>query len=53
MPLTSVTCYLFHEIQFYFHLCITGIPTDLHVRCRIVSDCINQPGDLDLCPSDL
>jgi len=46
-PIRVWFCYLFNgrPIYFHFHLCVTGIPIDLHMV--YFCDSINRPGDLD------
>jgi len=50
-------CYLFNRMHFHFHLCVTGIPADLHMlhsmHCPWQADSINRPGDHDRWPFDL
>ena len=37
-------CFIFNGIWCHSHLCVMGIPADLHIDC----DSINRPGDLGL-----
>ena len=49
MP-TADLLLILNWIGFHFHLCVTGIPTDLRiVHCL----CVKRPGDLDLWRFDL